>query len=151
MLPVQAKYRKLSLLLFSGLCLHLHVHAQFQLRIQVEGLRNHKGQLLLSLFNQADGFPDQPAKSFRQMKIALHASQQPEGTWQNLPAGLYAIALLHDEDADSRFRVNWLGIPTEGVGVSTSKKMLWGKPNFQSSSFYLHHDTTIVIRVHYFL
>jgi len=151
MQPIRAKYRNLSLLLFSGLCLHLHVHAQFQLHIQVEGLRNHKGQLLLSLFNQAEGFPDQPEKSFRQMKIALHASQQPEGIWQGLPAGFYAVALLHDEDADGRCRVNWLGIPTEGVGISTRKKMLWGKPTFPSASFYLSHDTTIVIRVHYLL
>jgi uncharacterized protein (DUF2141 family) len=129
--------------------MHLHGHAQLQLRIRVEGLRNDKGQLLLSLFNQTTGFPDQPELSFRQMKIGLHPAQQPEGVWTNLPAGRYAVALLHDEDEDGRCNVNWLGIPTEGIGVSSRKNIFWGKPKFQSASFWLTRDTTITIHVHY--
>ncbi|MBX5439226.1 MAG: DUF2141 domain-containing protein [Thermoflavifilum sp.] len=144
------KYQHFTLLLAGGLCLHLHGQAQFQLRIRVEGLRNNKGQLLLSLFNRAYGFPDQPNLSFRQMRMPLNPEQKPEVVWNDLPAGIYAVALLHDEDDDGRCRMNFLGIPTEGVGVSTRKKRLWGKPDFASSAFYLKEDTTITIRVHYF-
>jgi uncharacterized protein (DUF2141 family) len=146
---LQAKSSKVGLCLLAGLYMHLHGYAQLQLHIRVEGLRNYRGQLLLSLFNQASGFPDDSKQSFRQMKIPLDSSLKPEGTWTNLPAGRYAVALLHDENEDGRCAVNWLGIPTEGIGISSRKNRLWGKPTFQSASFWLTRDTTIIIHVHY--
>jgi uncharacterized protein (DUF2141 family) len=50
-----------------------------------------------------------------------------------LPApGIYAIALYHDENGDTKFNRSMLGLPQEGWGFTNNPPTLMGLPSFSS-------------------
>ena len=47
-------------------------------------------------------------------------------------AGVYAIALYHDENANQKFDRTMIGLPAEGYGFSNNPPTLVGLPSFRS-------------------
>jgi uncharacterized protein (DUF2141 family) len=64
-----------------------------------------------------------------------------------LPPGNYAIALMHDEDADGECDMNFLGIPTEKYGFSNNVKPVLSAPSFEDAKFELKADKVIQIKL----
>ena len=103
------------------------------LQVEISGVRNNKGVLLLSLYNQSIGFPENSDKAFS--KRVLKATAGKISTeWTSLVTGNYAIAVLHDENKDAKMNTNLFGIPLEGFGFSNNKIGLAGPPSFQRAS-----------------
>ena len=55
-------------------------------------------------------------------------------TFRDIAPGRYAIALLHDENANDRADMT-LGIPREGFGFSRNVQVRTGPPRFGSAAF----------------
>jgi uncharacterized protein (DUF2141 family) len=104
------------------------------LTITVAGLRNHRGYVLLSLFKDGAGFPGDPAKAFRKEKSAISGNQVVIH-FPGIPAGNYAIVILHDENDDMKMNTNWLGLPREGYGFSNNVMGSLGPPAYNRASF----------------
>lgn len=69
----------------------------------------------------------------------------------NLPSGNYAIAILHDENGNSRLD-RFAGIPREGIGFSRNPRFSFGPPEFSSASFALDNRGDVQrVRMRYFL
>jgi len=67
-----------------------------------------------------------------------------------VPPGTYAIALLHDEDADGDMDRDFIGLPQEGYGFSSGATPGFGPPSFEDASFAHHGDRTVAsIRARY--
>lgn len=143
-------HRRLWLICLFTTWIKLPCQAQYQLRVEVSGLRSANGQVHALLFRQAKGFPDRPSSSYRQKSISLRDHSSIILIFDSLPPGIYAVSLIHDENGDGHFNTNWLGIPVEGFGCSGSWQKIWKKPNFQHTAFPLQTDTTVKVRVHYF-
>ncbi len=101
-----------------------------EITVTVTGVRNNNGVVAALLFSNDKGFPDA-------VKSAAHQSQTPSkpGTvvlkFKNVPAGRYAIAILHDEDKNGKLATNIVGIPREGVGISNGIGN--SKPKFEKA------------------
>jgi uncharacterized protein (DUF2141 family) len=54
-----------------------------------------------------------------------------------IPEGVYAVAVCHDEDGNGECAVNLLGLPKEGVGVSNDVLRRLGPPRFEDAKFRL--------------
>src|SRR5579871_3874112 len=101
------------------------------LTISVESLRNSNGQLFLCVFSaessDKEAFPDcDKGKSIRKQKLAM-ANGKATVTFYGLKDGEYAVAMIHDENANGKLDTNFIGIPTEGIGVSNNSR-LFGSP-----------------------
>ena len=100
------------------------------LEVVVSGLRNQDGQLLISLYVRAEGFPEDR----KIVRKTLVVDDLPKGeasvVFEDLPAGDYAIAILHDEDenGDMTYRLGIL--PKEGYGFSNNVKPRLKAPSF---------------------
>jgi len=71
--------------------------------------------------------------------------------FENLPSGGYAIAILHDENANDRLD-RFAGIPREGIGFSRNPRFSFGPPAFSAARFILGNDRDVQnIRMRYFL
>ena len=138
----------LALLLLTGMTDHACAQ-QAVLEVEVTRLRNDKGQVLLSLFRSEEGFPEAAGKAFRTERILIR-DRKAGILLGDLPAGLYAIAILHDENADGRMNKNGLGLPREGYGFSNNVTAAFGPPSFQRASFRCEpghrHRQTIRLR-----
>ena len=118
--------------------------------ITVTHLRNDKGHVLVSLFKNEEGFPAKTEKAFRKEKVNI-INKKAVITFSSLPAGNYAIAILHDENDDMKMNTNFLGIPKEGYGFSNNVMGTFGPPSFNKASFKHQGNsvTYVTIRTRY--
>jgi uncharacterized protein (DUF2141 family) len=68
------------------------------------------------------------------MVIKIRA-KQARCDFEDIPPGMYALAVVHDENMNGKLDTKWLGIPTEGYGFSNDAKALLGAPSFSAASF----------------
>jgi uncharacterized protein (DUF2141 family) len=100
--------------------------------INVGTFRNTKGWLGCRLYSSPTGFPRDPAP--REQRIAI-AGGIARCTFTNVPAGTYAVAVMHDENGNGKLDSNFLGIPTEGYGVSNNHTHAMSAPTWDESKF----------------
>lgn len=129
---------KRLLLLFPACC--LLVLAAFSppagqnLKITVTRLQNNSGVVLVSLFKDGNGFPDDPAKAFAKQKGYI-ADKSSTVIFKDVPPGNYAVAILHDANSNQKMDKNFLGIPKEGYGFSNNASAAFGPPSYRKASF----------------
>jgi uncharacterized protein (DUF2141 family) len=99
----------------------------------VSGLRSQKGQILVCLTTHADHFPNcQDDPQAHRLKVPT--AQAGSIRFTGLPAGLYAIALIHDENSNNKLDTLF-GIPREGFGFSRNPTIRFGPPKFVAAQF----------------
>lgn len=117
--------------------------------IELETLKNHKGAILITLFSDEDGFPDEWEKAFRSEIVPITAELR-EIRLEDIPHGTYSLAVVHDENENMKLDTNFLGIPREGYGFSNNAKGRFGPPRFSDTLFTLESDTYVhQIRLNY--
>lgn len=110
------------------------------LEVVIEEMKNTDGHVLYLLFNNEEGFPDKPQKSFKQGKV-LAKEAQSGFLLKDLPPGSYALSIIHDENDNDKLDKNFLGMPKEGVGFSNNPKMFFGPPGFKKCEFKVTEGT----------
>lgn len=121
--------------------------AQASFKVNVTGMKDRQGDLCLLVFDKAEGFPsDHSQARHRLVKPCSSAANGvitftvPERTLKNC-----AFVVLHDRDSNKRLNKNFLGIPTEGVGISNGVTM---RPKF-SRAMVKDPGQSINLRVRY--
>jgi len=119
------------------------------LTVSVQGLRNDRGRLAVALFASAAGFPRR--ESALRGQLARISGGRAAVTFPDLRPGVYAVAILHDENDNEKMDFNFLGMPLEGYGFSNDAAALFGPPSFDSAAFrLLPRPSTVAIRARYF-
>lgn len=119
------------------------------IEVEVTHVRNQEGHVLVSLFDQGDGFPGESGKAIKRMKLDIKDGTAT-GQFTDVPYGSYALSVMHDEDDNETMATNFLGIPKEGYGASNDAKGTMGPPKFEDARFQ-HNGTTTrqVIKMRY--
>jgi uncharacterized protein (DUF2141 family) len=121
------------------------------LEVNFSKLKSSKGQVCMSLFSGASGFPraEQGASI-----VSRRCAPIIQGTAQvifNVPYGNYAIAAVHDTNGDMKLNSNFLGIPKEGIGFSNNPRVRTKPPSFVESQFLVTNaKTRLQIQMQYF-
>ncbi len=109
---------------------------QGSIEVQIQGVRSGTGQIACALFTGAEGFPGENGKA-----RALMFSPIDNGTgrciFNALPAGRYAVSVIHDENKNQKMDTNLFGVPQEGYGVSNNKTYALSSPKWEESSLDL--------------
>lgn len=115
------------------LCLALTgAKAPNSLDIEILDLRSSKGMIRICVTTDAGDFPD-CRKSAGAIKRSI-AAASPRIRIEGLPHGTYAIAVIHDENENSKLDT-FAGIPKEGFGFSRNPRIRFGPPRFTSAQF----------------
>lgn len=117
--------------------------------IEIGGLRSSEGQVLVCLTREADHFPD--CSGSPSARSAIIPASRATVTFDRLPRGLYAIAVLHDENANGRADRALGLIPREGFGFSRDAPVRMGPPRFAQAAFAIEGAVTQTIRMRYLL
>ena len=99
----------------------------------VTGLRSADGQVLACLTADPHAFPSCD-KDPDAHAIIVPARKTVRIDFGRIPAGEYAIALVHDENANGRLDKR-LMMPREGFGFSRNAPVRLGPPAFASAAF----------------
>ncbi|MEM6841505.1 MAG: DUF2141 domain-containing protein [Bacteroidota bacterium] len=111
----------------------LTTYAQGIIDVSFIKLASDNGQVIINLFNQAEGFPSEIEQAYRSVKVSVKHGQAHH-IFQDTPWGEYAVAVMHDENGNGEVEKNFLGIPKEKVGVSNVSS---GIPTFKRAVFSL--------------
>lgn len=146
------KLQFLNVLLLASLAslMPLVVKAQptAKLTVTVDGLRQTSGQVCLKVHATEEGFP-QSAKGVVQSGCAKITGNSATKDFYGLKPGTYAVSLFEDKNSDGKLNTNFIGIPSEGFGVSNNPKVKNRPPKFKEASFDLSQNKTINITVKY--
>ncbi len=116
--------------------------------VHVNGIHNSSGVIRLLIFNGQDGWPDVRDKSFRHASLPANGSAVTF-TIPNVPAGSYAISVLHDENENHKLDRDLFGRPREGIGFGNNPKIGFTKPGLKESSVQVAGrtvETTVNLR-----
>lgn len=113
-------------------CLAASAAPAAELRITISNVVPNKGELLITLFDRAQGFPDQPAATQPSRRI------RPDGatvqlSFSNLAEGRWAVMVLQDLNGNGRADYNLVGFPKEPYGASNNKLPKLAPPKFDEA------------------
>lgn len=98
----------------------------------INGLRSTRGQILACLTMRPDAFPN--CQNDPAAKRLVVPATAPTLDFGKVAEGRYAIALIHDENANGKLDKR-LMIPREGFGFSHDAPVVMGPPRFDSAAF----------------
>jgi uncharacterized protein (DUF2141 family) len=110
------------------------------IEVRVEGVRFPRGLVQASLFADVRGYPEDFRKAARTVSVAA-AESTVSIRFDSIPAGAWALAVLHDADGDGLLDRNALGVPREGIGASNEAVRRLGPPRFRDARFLFHGDS----------
>jgi len=113
--------------------------------VQINNLKNDNGFVLLGLHNQNTFMKTEiPALNSVQEKIK---DGKIKVTFKNIPEGIYAIMVVHDENANNRMDFDLNRMPKEPYGMSNNN-MSYGPPLFDDAKFEVgKEDLNLEIRL----
>jgi len=108
------------------------------IHVKILDIRNSAGAVACALFETSEGFPTEFLLSATNIMMIKVRDTQARCDFVDIPAGTYALAVIHDENMDGNLDTNEIGIPTEGYSFSNGASALMGAPSFEAASF--RHD-----------
>jgi len=135
-----------SLILFC-LISGLTANGQNKILAKITNFENQKGVCQACLFNNAASFNGEGGTPFQCVKLSI-MGKTIEVIFENIPAGTYALFVLHDANSNNKMDKNWLGIPKEGYGASRNKLPFAKAPGFSENQFTITEITTTRINIH---
>ena len=104
------------------------------LKVRISGLRSDAGQVGCTLYDSARGFPTDASAALQRRWCPIEKAASL-CAFDPIPAGIYAVACIHDENKNGKLDTGLFGIPTEGTVVSNHAKGFMGPPSFEKARF----------------
>jgi len=111
--------------------------------IEIKNIKNNLGNIALALYDDPENFTK---KEIRATKVSAKKGKVT-AQFTNLPSGIYAIALFHDENNNDKMDFNGFGIPKEAYGFSNDAKGFMSAPIFKDASFELTKNESKMIKI----
>jgi uncharacterized protein (DUF2141 family) len=132
------------LLVSGGGSLSAQTPEKCTLTVKVTGIHDTDGNVKVTLRSGPDTVVQSQTVDIDSKTMTATA------VFQNLPAGDYGVAALHDENKNGKLDFNEMGMPVEGYGHSNNPSKRMGAPGFDETKFTLNKpDTSIEIELIY--
>lgn len=128
---------RLIILLLSLLLGRLSAQAQEQLQdvaditVQINNFKNDKGKVMVALYDSESEFLKQPYQG----AMGRIVGDSARITFRNIPKGIYAIAVFHDEDDNNKLNMFMGVIPAEPTACSNNAPAHSGPPDWKDALF----------------
>jgi uncharacterized protein (DUF2141 family) len=103
-----------------------------QVQVTVTGVTGDKGQVLVALFLDERGWPEDEDLAFGAVVLPVDGPEVV-AEFADVPAGPFAISVFHDEDLDRELDTGLFGIPSEDYGFSNGARGRFGAPSFEDA------------------
>ncbi len=123
-----------------------------RLEVRVEGIKDLKGEIGVALWNSKLGYPIHLEHVYEAEWIPLKGGQTVVAmVFDTMPAGEYAVSVVHDTNGNRKVDRSFFGFPKEGVGFSNDQKVVMSAPRYDKSKFPLvaGEKKTVIIKLEY--
>lgn len=118
----------------------------YKLKIVVEGVNEQGGNIGVLVFNSPKGWPDDRLAALHDIVVGAHPGTVTIDI-PSLPAGTYALAVVHDVNKNHKLDKSWLGKPLEQWGMSNNPHATFKAPSFSAAQFTVSHDLEIHVQM----
>lgn len=115
------------------------------LTVTVVNIKSDKGVILAALCNSRESY-EGSAAAFMGCSQTV-ANGRSVLVFEDLPAGEYAIKLVHDKNGNGKMDTGLFGIPKEDYAFSNNVPGPLGPPDFDKVKFSVDGDTALEIRL----
>lgn len=105
--------------------------------VNISNLSSDNGKVFVALYSSEKDFLNKGMRS-KQVKSVDKACSV---TFSNIPEGVYAISLFHDENDNKIMDKNSFGAPKEAYGCSNNAKGFFGPPKWEDAKFEITNST----------
>ena len=84
------------------------------IHVKVLNIRNSTGTVDCAFFDSPVGFPIEVLHSATNAMVIKIRHTEARCDFEDIPPGTYALAVIRDENMNSKLETNFLGIPKEG-------------------------------------
>lgn len=131
----------IAILFISLLAFQADSKSNNSVTIVVEGAKSNDGYMFIALYNSESDFLK---SAYKRAKIKIE-NKMCTTVFEDLPEGIYAVSIFHDENDNGKMDTNFFGIPTEDYGCSNNARGVMGPPKWQDAKFELKESQTIKI------
>jgi uncharacterized protein (DUF2141 family) len=103
------------------------------LEVTVKNIKVIKGTIRVGLFDKETEFLKTPLKGI----VVKVSGTEVKVTFEDLPAGEYAVSIIHDENENGDLDSNAFGIPKEGFAFGNNAMGTFGPPSFDKAKIKL--------------
>ncbi|MCX5817424.1 MAG: DUF2141 domain-containing protein [Proteobacteria bacterium] len=107
------------------------------LTIRVGGFSNDRGTARIGLYSSNEDFKNKKTGKAVQLTAAPIKNKKAEWVIGDLPFGVYAVKVFHDENDSGKLETNMFGVPKEKYGFSNNARATFGPPDFEKARFIL--------------
>jgi uncharacterized protein (DUF2141 family) len=143
--------RNYSIAVIGALCAVFLITTAQSRSAQMPATATLKIKVGVTLFQDANGFPDNTSNAIRQQAVDIDPNTlTAQVIFSDVPQGIYAVSVLHDENLNGKLDKNFMGIPKEGYGPSNNPAKKRRAPTFDEAKFSLDApEQTIEIKLIY--
>jgi uncharacterized protein (DUF2141 family) len=120
----------------------------YSITVTIKNIRNKSGRIQLHIYRNQEGYSQR--KGWK--SVLLYKNKMVGGTlkytFTGIPAGVYGLALLDDENKNTVMDFGWL-LPKEGYGFGDYYHTKWSTPHFNDFKFYLKANKSLLMKVRY--
>lgn len=143
--PTLYPLRRLLALLPLSLAIAASAQAA-DLSLEVQGLKSTEGEVLVAVFQTAQGWLRQPVAT-RRSSAATAAGGRLTLNLSGLPDGPLALSIVHDLNANGRLDMNPMGMPVEPYAFSNNAAGGFGPPRFEAAQISPKPGETVAVRL----
>ena len=105
--------------------------------VNISNFDNNEGKVMVALYDSGSSF----LKTSKKGMIGIIKSNTSIVTFKDVPKGIYAISIFHDENDNGKLETNFLGIPKEDTGTSNNAPARFGPPKWEDAKFEIKNKT----------
>jgi len=118
----------------------------YTLTVVVEGVDQRDGNVGVLVFNSPKGWAEDRQAALKDAVVPAHPGTVTL-TIPGLPAGEYAVSVVHDVNKNHKLDRNFLGKPTEQWGLSNNPHAVLKTPSYDTCKFTLKGDMELHIKM----
>jgi uncharacterized protein (DUF2141 family) len=109
------------------------ISQEYTVEFIIKNVKNTHGVISGALFSGEENFPDKGKPNYT---TSVNASKgEVIIRFEDIPAGEYALAVLHDENNNKALDTNFIGFPKEGYGFSNNPRTTFCAPKYEDAKF----------------
>jgi uncharacterized protein (DUF2141 family) len=108
--------------------------------VYVSNIKNSRGNVKAALFKGVESYESKKATPVAKARAFIQNGKAVI-TFKDIPYGEYTVKVFHDENDDVKVNTNWMGIPTEGFGISNNAIGTFGPQSYDKAKFFLKQSS----------
>ena len=109
----------------------LFMHGQNTIEVSMSGFDNNDGTAMIALYDSEENFLEKRLLG----ELSEIENKEAKVIFSDVPEGIYAISVFHDEDDNGKLNMVMGFYPSEATGVSNNAPAKFGPPKWEDAKF----------------